>query len=1149
MITRNTTMFNRLACAMLLAFFMCGSAMFATETENQNMQVLPAPGKVAIDGKFDDWDLTAGIFATSDAENLRDQHSVWFHTMYDGENLYLLARWKDLTPLNNPGVEGDQGFAGDCLQFRTVTTDAAGQEKTAHWDCWKYRVGGDVISGVFGKAMNEGGISNAKLEGAQQAFAVDADGKGYVQELAVPWSVLTADKQPLKTGAKMRMTIELNLTSSWMGRMTIKDIFNPGVQIDRTLTYKDPGLWGYATLEKEGKLKPRSIRLTDGREFAVTMKAGLPVVNWTGLILSEMPGFKPIAFAMPFDGYVSLNLFAPDGTVARQLLTCNYFTKGEQEVKWDGLTTPYWRTPGEVVKPGAYTWKAIVHKGIGLRLRGWADNAGRAPWDSSPWDSSHTSNWGGGGPRSCATDGTKVYLGWSSVNPGSPLLACNLQGQVQWAQNLENAEIYGGAEAVAVDNGIVYVNLKHAKYRNWICRIDAKTGTDSPWKGKDSMSLSFINIWEKPAGMPDRIEGMDARSGKVYISCASAGISQPHFWDRKGLFLRLAAGEGIYGKLFATLKPDSQLKIKKFKEEFTKDPKQDFEELCKDPGYGEVVKNVASFLGHALNLVPNAKELSDADLILANRRFLEKAMPEDLVPVRVGFVAVLDGATAAVQKLIDIEKPGFIHAVSDELVYVVQDRKNVLAVNPQTGTVKTVITGLDEVGGVTADAQGRLYVSVAGKVQQVLMFTADGKPAGAIGRPGGRPALGAWVQDGVLNPAGLAVDKEGKLWVAEANKTPQRISVWQARATADKKEGAFLMEFFGPTHTGASGAAINPRDPNIMAGEGCEWRIDPKTGRDTCLGTFDNTIDSAALYAEGSNGKLYLVTSKSEKELIIRERLGDGKFVLRGSIVVNGKTTVFWADANGDEQQQPEELTTHPAALTMAAYKGLILNMNSDLTLYANGLQFNVAEFTKCGAPRHDVAGARKVIAGKMGGALSTPDNRKLVSVGDGGYFECYDTADGRLLWKYPKAFPGAPEVGLNRGAFGLVGNAALPKPVGGIWAINGNTDEWHVLTEDGFYLTRLFQGDKFKIQWPDQAVPGAILDDAPSGSGGSIRQGADGKIYIQSGKVALWNVEVTGLDTIKEIPGGKVTLGDDDVKTAGTFREKQMQAATGNKK
>ncbi|HUU93445.1 MAG TPA: hypothetical protein VM238_19820, partial [Phycisphaerae bacterium] len=756
-----------------------------------------------------------------------------------------------------------------------------------------------------------------------------------------------------------------------------------------------------------------------------------------------------LRFAMPFDGYVSLNLFAPDGSVARQLLTCAFYAKGEHEVKWDGLTTPYWRTPGQPVAAGDFTWRAIAHKGIGLRLRGWACNGGSAPWDSSL-----TSNWGGdhGVPISCTTDGEKVYLGWTGAEAGKAVVACDLQGNVQW-KHLHGG--MGGAEVVAVDNGIVYVD----KWANLIYRLDAKTGIYSSWKGKDSPDLTIKDLFEatakeKGAKAPERIEGMDAMGGKVYVS----------------------------------------------------------------------------------------------------------------VPMGAGFVAVLDGATGAIQKLIDIEKPGFIRAVSDELVYVVQDRRNVVAVNPKTGAVKPVLTGLGGVGGVTADEQGRLYVSVQGNVQQVLMFTADGKPAGAIGRKGGRPALGPWVQDGVLNPTGLVVDKEGKLWVAEQNETPKRFSVWQARAGTDRKEGAFLREFFGPTHYGASGGAINPHDPNVMVGEGCEWRIDPKTGRDVCLGTFGN-ITAFALYAEGSNGKLYLVTNDGGshdniKRFAIRERLGDAKFALRATIVSDPakKTTEFWADANGDEQQQPDELKTHPAALTMVGYLGWSINMNSDLTLYASGLQFKVADFTKCGAPRYDVAGARKV-AGFDAGALSTPDNRKLVAVSET-FFEGYDTADGRLLWKYANTFSGvhgshnapAPEVGLIRGAFGLVGNAVLPKPVGGIWAINGNIGEWHVLTEDGFYLTRLFQGDPFKTQWPDQAVPGAILDNVPPGMGGedfggSLRQGKDGKVYIQAGKTGLWNVEVAGLETIKEVPGGKVTMTADDVKTAQTFREKQMQAVEGNKK
>ena len=1154
---------------LLVAAACTGGAARATETEHLGMQVLPAPGKVVIDGKFDDWDLTGGIFATSDAESLRDQYSMWFYTMYDAENLYLLARWKDPTPLNNPGVKGDMGFAGDCLQFRTVTTDAAGKELTAHWDCWKYREGGDVVSVQFGQRFNEGKLPDATSQGVRQAFAVDADGKGYVQEIAVPWKLLTADKQPLKAGGRMVMTLEPNFTAGALGRITMKDIFKPGVQIDRVFTFQGPTCWGYATLEKAGKLEPRPVRLSDGREFAVTMEAGLPVVNWNGLIQSkELPGFKPLRFTMPFDGYLSLNLFAPDGTVARQLLTCGFFAKGEHEVKWDGLTTPYWRTPGQAVQPGEFTWKAIAHQGIGLRLRGWACNGGSAPWDSSL-----TSNWGGdhGVPSSCTTDGEKVYLGWTGAEAGKALVACDLEGNVQWKHTHGGM---GGAEIVAVDktageHGIVYVN----KWGSLIYRLDAKTGNYASWKGKDSPDLPIGAIWEttaKAAGpnMPDRIDGMDARGGKVYVSCGSPNFRRVDIRDLKAMLLRLAAGEGFHGTLFAKLHANSQTKIRKFKD----DPKLDLNELCASPHYQipdirDDVVNVFNSLLNEKSLVPDAAQFSAVDLALANRRHIEKTLPEDIVPVRVGFVAVLAGDTGAVVKLIDLEKPGFIRAVSDDLVYVVQDQRNVVAVNPQSGAVKPVLTGLEGVSGVTTDAEGRLYVSLRGAEQQVRIFTADGKPAGAIGRKGGRPAIGPFVQDGVLNPAGLVVDKQGKLWVAEANETPKRFSVWQARADADKKEGAFIKQFFGPTHYGASGGAINPRDPNVMAGEGCEWRIDPATGRDECLGTFDTHEAGAALYAEGGNGKLYLVTinsslSRKPPRLEIRERLGDARFALRGTIEVKAaeKQTVFWADANGDEQEQADELATHPAPLTMTGYLGWSLNMNGDLTLYANGRQFKVAEFTKCGAPRYDVAGAR-TIAGFDGGALSTPDNRRLVAVDDA-FFTGFDVASGKPLWKYPNTFSGVhgshnappPEVGLIRGGFGLVGNALLPTPVGGIWAVNGNIGEWHLLTEDGFYLTRLFQGDGFKTQWPEQAVPGTILDNVPPGLGGedfggSMRQGADGKVYIQAGKTALWNVEVTGLETIQALSGGKVAIGADDVKTAQTFREKQLQAAEGNKK
>ena len=54
----------------------------------------------------------------------------------------MLARFVDPTPMNNPGqVEGNYGWDGDCLQFRTivgagVAGDAA-NGRGAHWTAWR----------------------------------------------------------------------------------------------------------------------------------------------------------------------------------------------------------------------------------------------------------------------------------------------------------------------------------------------------------------------------------------------------------------------------------------------------------------------------------------------------------------------------------------------------------------------------------------------------------------------------------------------------------------------------------------------------------------------------------------------------------------------------------------------------------------------------------------------------------------------------------------------------------------------------------------------------------------------------------------------------------------------------------------------------
>ena len=86
-----------LACAALAQ-----TPAWATPTENTGIRVLPIPGAMNIDGKLTDWDLSGGIFASDDVENQRDKMAVWLYAMYDRDNLYLLARFHEEAPLNDP---------------------------------------------------------------------------------------------------------------------------------------------------------------------------------------------------------------------------------------------------------------------------------------------------------------------------------------------------------------------------------------------------------------------------------------------------------------------------------------------------------------------------------------------------------------------------------------------------------------------------------------------------------------------------------------------------------------------------------------------------------------------------------------------------------------------------------------------------------------------------------------------------------------------------------------------------------------------------------------------------------------------------------------------------------------------------------------
>ncbi|WP_063901857.1 hypothetical protein [Burkholderia pseudomultivorans] len=183
-----------------------------------------------------------------------------------------------------------------------------------------------------------------------------------------------------------------------------------------------------------------------------------------------------------------------------------------------------------------------------------------------------------------------------------------------------------------------------------------------------------------------------------------------------------------------------------------------------------------------------------------------------------------------------------------------------------------VAAALEDPQYLYVDADGTLYVSDWGQSHQVKVFSTDGKLLRAIGHPG-KPAVGPYDPLHMNHPAGITLDERGRLWVAENDKTPKRISVWNAA------DGRLVNAFYGPSRYGGGGA-VDPVDPGRLfhadEGGGMELRIDPSGGAGVPQAVYFRTESGdIGLTGKGTgtmpeypihrNGSLYLTNAHASE--------------------------------------------------------------------------------------------------------------------------------------------------------------------------------------------------------------------------------------------------------------------------------------------
>ncbi len=147
-------------------------------------------------------------------------------------------------------------------------------------------------------------------------------------------------------------------------------------------------------------------------------------------------------------------------------------------------------------------------------------------------------------------------------------------------------------------------------------------------------------------------------------------------------------------------------------------------------------------------------------------------------------------------------------------------------------TTRLIKSGLSQAQQIHIDhPTGDIYVSDWSDDHQVKVFSNDGRLQRIVGRPGG-PQLGEYDPLRMHHPRGMTVDSKGRLWVAEDDFLPKRVSVWDDR-------GNLVNAFYGPPQYGGGGA-IDPNDRsrfyyassfNYGSAGGLAFELDWQTGR------------------------------------------------------------------------------------------------------------------------------------------------------------------------------------------------------------------------------------------------------------------------------------------------------------------------------
>ncbi len=745
----------------------------------------------------------------------------------------------------------------------------------------------------------------------------------------------------------------------------------------------------------------------------------------------------PIPFELKEPGYVTLVIERPDGTRVRNLISETPFEAGKQTAWWDGLDDlgrdvtaarhAVYNVPGKLVEAGEYRVRGLVRPEVRLGYEFTPYNPGNPPWrtgdTSNGWLANHTPAsavlWVPAGAAPSREKEAIDKTGWN----GAPL--ANLG---------DKRKAYSGSQVLIASHvseggsGLAWVDLDGNKLHGqmWLGGIWtaasqlARDEGDKPVPGIYAYAAAYWHGDKYNKNIPEiRLHELVADR------------------DKKPGDYRMGRGDDR-----AVLTPFYAL-----------------------PGVAKGSDNtdVAHAKASGLTGLAARNGLIVMSVGLLNRLVFvdghqkkvvgmaELADPRGIAFDKQGRLAALSGNTLVRFSAPDVGGLGEFDVQSTTPNITLSGRETL------------VTSGLEEPQQIAIDSAGRIYVSDWGGSHQVKVFDAAGKPGRVIGNPG-KPNVGKYDEKQMRHPNGLTIDERGRLWVAETDKAPKRVSVWNPQT------GELDNVFYGPPKYGGGGN-VDPANPARFfytddAG-GIEFELDWKTGKDKVRSIYYHA-DVSDFPIRGKwvgygpqtplpfNGKTYLTdcysTSATEGVRAASLWIMDD-YVARPVAAVgalrhaqNQVFSVFqepafvarmpentdpakdpvmfaWSDLNSDGKMQPEETTYfRPPGKTAngpAQIEGVTVQPDLSFAIAIAGdqaIQLKPQGFSSDGVPYYD-ANKHEVLATGVNRKASSGHGQALV--GSDGWtvlttapspFSNYGIGgvkDGKPMWSYPSMWPG----------------------------------------------------------------------------------------------------------------------------------------------